>query len=115
MTAVGKFQVRTSGGDLIVKALVAGQTIKSVFLNGDFITSENAVFDLESHLRWHRADPSEIKRTITDSFKRNQNAWNKISAEDLIYAIDGAVKRSSPEFAKTIPNPCFARKHAEIS
>lgn len=112
---VGSYQIRTSGGNLSVKALVSGGTIKSVFLNGDFITSENAIYDLENKLRWHNTDRKKVRQTIDESYARNRNAWNKISADDLMYAIDGAVKRSSSDHLDSIPNPCFAREYADIS
>ncbi len=103
---VGTSKVRTAGGSLEVRAIVAGETIKSVFLSGDFIASNNAVADLESSLRWHVREFSSLQQTITNSIERNSHAWNQISTEDLTTAVVNAVDLSQ----EIKPHACFANQ-----
>ena len=107
---VGTCEIRTTGGSLEVRAIVAGETVKSVFLNGDFIASGNAVADLESSLRWHLRDESALHQTIQKSVYRNNGAWAQISAEEITEAVLQAVAHTSV----TTPQTCFANQGVEL-
>ena len=109
---VGHYQFRTDGGTLDVRAIVANNTVKSVFLTGNFIASENAISDLESSLRWHDCNTEELNRTIAKSHQKNRQFWNPISATDIAYAIQGAIDRSIIDSDHRAPNACFARAGA---
>ncbi len=107
--SVGGSQLRTAGGMLEVRAIVAGQTIKSVCLGGDFIASDNAVLDLEGALRWHIRDDKLIRKTVFDSVARYANCWHQISPSDVANAVTAAVEQSFPQNLQTQTGACFAR------
>ena len=107
---IGTCEMRTAGGSLEVRAIVAGETVKSVFLNGDFIASSNAVADLESSLRWHVRDEPALHQTIQKSVGRNNGAWSQISAEEITAAVLQALAHTSV----TAPQACFASQGAEF-
>ena len=107
---MGTCEMRTAGGSLEVRAIVAGETVKSVFLNGDFIASSNAVADLESSLRWHVRDEPALHQTIQQPLDRNNGAWAQISAEEITTAVIQALSHTSV----TAPQTCFANQGAEF-
>ncbi|MDE0309959.1 MAG: biotin/lipoate A/B protein ligase family protein [Acidiferrobacterales bacterium] len=106
---VGCYRLRTQGGTLDVRAIVAKSTLKSVFVNGDFIAAENAISDLESSLRWHKTDTDELNRTIERSHLRNRQFWDRISAADISQAVLGAIGRIDSDCVDPAPNSCFVR------
>ena len=112
--SVGRNRVHTAGGTLDVRAIVAGQMVKSVFFNGDFITSDNAIFDLEGSLRWHVRDFDVVFNTIHKSFERNCEAWNQVSVVDIANAVMGAIDQSDLGLTAESPGTCFARGSVEI-
>ena len=107
---IGYYQLRTDGGTLDVRAIVARRVVKSVFFKGDFIASENAVSDLESSLRWHDCDADSLNETIVRSHKRNGQFWNQITANDITSAVLGAIDQSATGNTGLTPNACFARE-----
>ncbi len=104
---VGHYKLKTKGGTLDVRAIVARRTLKSVFLNGDFIASENAIFDLESSLKWHITDAEALNRTIERSYLKNRQFWDGISATDISDAVLGAIGQSDSDSFASVPNSCF--------
>ena len=109
---VGHYQLRTDGGTLDVRAIVARRVVKSVFFKGDFIASENAVSDLESSLRWHDCDVDSLNQTIMRSHQRNGQFWNRITASDITSAVLGAINQSAAGNSGATPNACFAREES---
>ena len=112
--SVGCNRVHTAGGTLDARAIVAGQMVKSVFLNGDFITSDNAIFDLEGSLRWHVRDSDVVFNTIHKSYERNCEAWNQVSVMDVANAVMGAIDQSDFGLTAESPSACFAHRGVEI-
>ena len=109
---LGHYKLRTDGGTLDVRAIVAKRTLKSVFLNGDFIASENAISDLENSLRWHITDADALSRTIERSHLKNRQFWDRISATDITDAVLGAIGQTEVDSVDFVPNSCFARSGA---
>jgi len=109
---VGDSELRTAGGTLEVRAIVAGKTIKSIYFGGDFIASDNAVLDLEESLRWHIRDSQRVQKTVFDSVERNAESWHRISALDLTVAVNAALERCLPAAPQTESGACFAREVA---
>ncbi len=112
---LGQSSIRTEAGRLEIKAIVAGETVKSVFLGGNFIASDSAVYDLESSLRWHVREPVAIKNTIAQSVARNIQGWDRISVKEITETLLHALKLS-----ETLPNEatagaCFAREPAQLT
>ncbi len=106
---VGHYKLKTKGGTLDVRAIVARRTLKSVFLNGDFIASENAIIDLESSLKWHITDADALNRTIERSYLKNRLFWDRISATDISDAVLGAIDQTEINSVDIEPQPCFVR------
>lgn len=105
---VGHYKFRTDGGTLDVRAIVAKRTLKSVFLNGDFIVPENAISDLESSLRWHITDADALNKTIMKSHFKNRQFWDRISAADISNAVLGAIGQTEMDSVELAPSSCFA-------
>ncbi len=103
--AVGHFRKNTESGLLDVRAIVAGATVKSVRLHGDFFTSDRAVLDLESSLRWHASAPEVLADTVERSMARHSKSWNGMRCQDVTDAISSAVKAAGAPR----PHACFAR------
>lgn len=101
---VGRSRISTPGGVLEVHAIIANHVVKSVTLSGDFITTDNAVLDLESSLRWHVHDSDSLSRTIEDSIRRHQTSWEGISHDLIMDAILVAIETTPDK----VPHPCFA-------
>ena len=109
---VGHYKLRTDGGTLDVRAIVAKRTLKSVFLNGNFIASDNAISDLENSLRWHITDADALNRTIERSHLKNRQFWDRISATEITDAVLGAIGQTEIDSVEFAPNSCFARSGA---
>ena len=105
---VGHYKLRTDGGTLDVRAIVAKRTLKSVFLNGNFIASDNAISDLENSLRWHITDADALNRTIERSHLKNRQFWDRISATEITDAVLGAIGQTEIDSVEFSPNSCFA-------
>ncbi len=111
---IGQSSLRTDAGDINVKVIVAGETVKSVFLGGNFNASDNAVFDLESSLRWHARDPVALRQTISQSMKRNCDAWDRIAAAELSAVLIDALKQTGPPAHEQFAGACFNREPVEV-
>lgn len=101
---VGHSRISTQGGVLEVHAIVANHVVKSVTLSGDFITTDNAVLDLESSLRWHVHDGDSLSRTIEDSILRHQASWGSMPHGLIMDAVLAAIETTPGQ----VPHPCFA-------
>ena len=106
---VGYCQSSTDRGSLHVRAIVAGRTIKSIYINGDFIATHNAVQDLETRLRWHESGANAIESTIRDSMSGHAGAWNGMPMSSMTQAVLSAVENSWQLATDSTPHPCFAR------
>ena len=111
---VGQSSIRTDAGDLEIKVITAGETLKSVFLSGNFITSDNAVHDLESSLRWHTSEPRALQQTIAKSMKQNARAWDRISENEITATLLRALDQSDTGSSELTTGPCFGREIAEV-
>ena len=101
---IGHCRLPTPDGTIEVSAIVANQTIKSVTIYGDFIASENAVLDLESRLRWHSRDATQLNQTIQASMEKNDKSWNDMPATLVTKAVITAIDSTGINS----PHPCFA-------
>ncbi|MYI89014.1 MAG: lipoate--protein ligase family protein [Gammaproteobacteria bacterium] len=110
----GQSSIRTGAGDLEIKVITAGDTLKSVFLSGNFITSDNAVHDLESSLRWHTSEPRALKQTIAKSMKQNAKAWDRISEGEITTTLLRALNQSDTSNSNLTAGSCFGREIAEV-
>ena len=107
--STGKAKVKTAGGLLDVRMVLAGKMIKSTFIGGDFFTSENAIADLEQSLRWHSSQSKLILGTINKVYKRWADDLATLPQEALIRALEMALKRAEVSAKKVAVDPygCF--------
>ncbi len=106
---MGRFRASTAYGTIDIRAIVAGGTLKSVAVHGDFLASETAILDLEGSLRWHAARPELLADTVQSSMGRHVEAWSGMKSEYVINAIVKAVHDAKPNLAACKPGACFMR------
>jgi hypothetical protein len=90
----GSSKVKTSAGLIDVRVTMAGPTIKTAFIGGDFFAAETAVADVEASLRWHSSQPDKVAATLRGAYQRRSSEFNGIQVESLIEAIHKAVARA---------------------
>ena len=83
----GTHKVKTPTGLLEVRATLAGQTLKAVYIAGDFFAAEGALADLEGALRWHPADAAAIAATLDDVCARWGAGLTAIPRQTVLEAI----------------------------
>lgn len=62
----GASQVKTEAGLIGVSLTLAGESIKAIYITGDFFVDEGALATVERSLRWHPTDPNAVARTLRD-------------------------------------------------
>ena len=105
----GSAKVKTPAGLLDVRATLAGNTIKAIFIGGDFFAAEGAVADLEARLRWHPASPDRVRETLVAGYVEHTNQLNNLPMEALQEAIRQAVRdaQKAESAARADPYGCF--------
>ncbi len=105
----GSAKVKTPAGLLDVRATLAGNTIKAMFIGGDFFAAEGAVADLEARLRWHPASPDRVRETLVAGYAEHANQLNSLPMEALQEAIRQAVRdaQKAESAARADPYGCF--------
>jgi lipoate---protein ligase len=105
----GSARIKTPAGLLDVRATLAGGTIKTIMIGGDFFASENAVADLEASLRWHTSHPEKVTATLSEAITRQHEQLNDIPSETIIEAVQKAITRARLLETQTRSDPygCF--------
>lgn len=67
----GESLVRTPGGMLRVYLAVAGGTVKSAWITGDFFATTPAVSSLESSLKWRTVTRPELAAAVEEEYGRS--------------------------------------------
>jgi len=80
---LGSSMVKTPGGLIRVYVALAGDTIKSALITGDFLSGDRVIKDIEAALKWSRAEKDAITRTIRVVTSNKESAIQGISASDL--------------------------------
>ena len=116
--ASGSAKLKTPGGLLDVRVTLAGNTIKAIFIGGDFFAAEGAVADLESTLRWHSADPKAVAATLESVYAKRANDLALLPFDPLTQTIQQAIRRAqvAESAARADPYGCFVNPnpHFEI-
>ncbi len=73
---------------------MAGNTIKNIFISGDFFASENAVADLESNLRWHSSNDKLLLETISNVYSRCNGELSSLPKLELEKTIFNAINNA---------------------
>jgi lipoate---protein ligase len=105
----GSAKVKTPAGLLDVRATLAGNTIKAIFIGGDFFAAEGAVAGLEARLRWHPASPERVQETLAAGYAEYGGQLNNLPVEALQEAIRQAVRAAQKveSAVRADPYGCF--------
>jgi len=109
LDATGKDVVKTPGGLLDVRIVLAGKMIKSAYIGGDFFTSEHAIADLEQSLRWHSSNENSVSETLSKIYERWSEDLKNLPVDFLIKAIISAIQKAAGTARKASADPygCF--------
>jgi len=109
LDATGKDVVKTPGGLLDVRIVLAGKMIKSAYIGGDFFTSEHAIADLEQSLRWHSSNENSVSETLSKIYNRWSEDLTNLPVDSLIKAINSAIQKAAGTARKASADPygCF--------
>ena len=107
--AVGKSIIKTDGGLLDIRIVLAGKMIKSTYIHGDFFTSEHAIADLEQSLRWHSSNVNTMSRTLSKVYERWSDDLTNLPMDSLLNAIVVAIQKAERTARKGLADPygCF--------
>jgi lipoate-protein ligase A len=107
--AVGKSIIKTDGGLLDIRIVLAGKMIKSAYVGGDFFTSEHAIADLEQSLRWHSSQHKSLQETLTQVYERWLGDLANLPMEYLIKGLMSAIQKAEIMARKNSSDPygCF--------
>ena len=107
--ALGSAKVKTPGGLLDIRATLAGNILKAVFIGGDFFAAEAAIADLESSLRWHSADPDAVAATLAHACAGRADDLTALPLDALVTAVQQAIRRArlAESAARADPYGCF--------
>jgi hypothetical protein len=109
LDATGQDIVKTRGGLLDVRIVLAGKMIKSAYIGGDFFTSEHAIADLEQSLRWHSSNENSVSETLSKIYNRWSEDLTNLPVDSLIKAINSAIQKAAGTARKASADPygCF--------
>ena len=107
--AMGKALVKTPGGLLDIRLVLAGEMIKSVYIRGDFFTSEHAIADLEQSLRWHSSSENTMSGTLSKVYERWSDDLTNLPMDSLLNALSTAIQEAKRTSRKGLADPygCF--------
>jgi len=107
--ADGRAKIKTPLGLLDVRVTLAARQMKAVYIRGDFFMDEQAVADLEGHLRWHSAAVEKIHDTLNRVRQRHMENLAAFPMQALEKAILSAVVRAKliDKKNKSQPYGCF--------
>ena len=101
--ATGAAKLHARSGVVEVRVAMAGRTIKSAHVRGDFFESESALADLEGRLRWHSCDRDALATTLRE-WARSRGA-GALPPDALIDVIVSASE--SALASESSPYGCF--------
>ncbi|MEE2888036.1 MAG: lipoate protein ligase C-terminal domain-containing protein [Planctomycetota bacterium] len=101
----GRQSIRTDAGSIEARVSMAGKTIKSAILLGDFFADEDAIVDLEGRLRWHSSDAAAIEETIREwAYATSTNGLDPVAIAKVVLA---ATEGATEDIDDTVPYGCF--------
>jgi lipoate-protein ligase A len=91
----GGAKFKTPVGLLDIRVALAGETLKAVYIGGDFFAEESAIAEMEGALRWHASQPEKVSATLEKVYKRREQDFNGLPLESIqettCKAIDNAI------------------------
>ena len=112
----GSAKIKTPAGLLDVRATLAGDTIKAIFIGGDFFAAEGAIADLEARLRWHPASLERVRATLAKGYAEYVGQLDHLPLEALQEAIGRAVRaaQKAESAARADPYGCFVNPQKQV-
>jgi len=112
----GSAKIKTLAGLLDVRATLAGDTIKAIFIGGDFFATEGAIADLEARLRWHPANPERVRESLAAGYAEHASQLNNLPMDALQEAIRLAVRdaQKAESAARANPYGCFVNPQDRV-
>lgn len=112
----GSAKVKTAAGLLDVRATLAGNTIKAIFIGGDFFAAEGAIAELEARLRWHPASLQRVRETLEAGYAEYATQLNNLPLEAVQEAIRQAVRdaQKAESAARADPYGCFVNPQETV-
>jgi lipoate-protein ligase A len=98
--ATGHARKKTPGGMLEVYLTLAGGSIESVLITGDFFSTPEAVNRIESVLKWTSADRTNVEKRLSQVM--DEESIYEVDARTLTDVIMMAKKRSKPVLAHDV-------------
>ena len=107
--ATGKALVKTPGGLLDIRLVLAGKMIESAYIRGDFFTSEHAIADLEQSLRWHSSNKNSVSETLSKVYERWSDDLTNLPMDSLLNTIVVAIQKAERTARRGLADPygCF--------
>lgn len=99
--STGHARKKTPGGMLYVYLTLAGNSIESVLITGDFFSTPEAVNRIESALKWTSADRTNVEKRLSQVM--DEESIYEIDARTLTDVIMMAKNRSKPVLAHDAP------------
>ena len=113
----GSAKIKTPAGLLDVRATLAGNTIKALFIGGDFFATDGAVADLEARLRWHPASTERVRETLAAGYAEYADQLDNLPLDALQEAIRLAVRdaQKAESAARADPYGCFVNPQEKVT
>ncbi|GMR24523.1 MAG: hypothetical protein BMS9Abin37_3078 [Acidobacteriota bacterium] len=109
----GSARVRTPSGMMDIEIRLAGPTIKTVHIGGDFFAAESAIAELEASLKWRPSHPDAVREALFGVYaKRNVHGeeLSELPIDALATAIDTAVRNARDPYGCFVkPGPSLSR------
>lgn len=106
--SAGTMQTKTEAGLLSVAVTLAGDTIKAVYITGDFFVDEQALATVERCLRWHSARPQAIAATLL-RLEAEGVRLAGLAPETLALALAKACENAQQAATRALPQGCFVK------
>jgi len=79
----GGAKFKTPVGLLDIRVAMAGETLKAVYLGGDFFAEESAVAEMEAALRWHSSQADKVSAALAKVYQRREKDFNGLPLEAI--------------------------------
>lgn len=104
--ATGAASLKTEGGLLTVSLALVGETIKAIYLTGDFFAEESTVASIERSLRWHPGAPEAVLKTLT-ALEGEGVTLPRVKADEIAKAVILATEAARQQQRSGQSKGCF--------
>ncbi|MCB9112927.1 MAG: lipoate--protein ligase family protein [Anaerolineales bacterium] len=101
----GGAKFKTPVGLLDIRVALAGQTLKAVYIGGDFFAEESAVAEMESSMRWHTSQADKVTATLERVYKKREKDFNGLPFDAIRDTVMKAVANAEVVESQPEANP----------